>query len=134
MDTRKYVLQESALVALGQVVCVSAIVGIFALLGYYDNTVLLGGIVGGVASVVNFFFMAMGAMVAADKAEAQNVGAGKATIKASYLARTVVLFVVLFAFARSGLCDAFAMVLPLLMVRPILYVREFFRKAGEKSA
>ena len=130
MDTRKDVLQETAVVAVGQAVCVAAMIGIFALLGNYDRTVLLGGIVGGVASTVNFFFMAMGAMVAADKAEAQNVTAGKATVKASYLVRTVVLFVVLFAFARSGLCDALSMVLPLLMVRPILYVREFFRKAG----
>jgi hypothetical protein len=132
MDTRKYVLQETAVVAVGQAVCVAAMIGIFALLGNYDRTVLLGGIVGGVASTVNFFFMAMGAMVAADKAEAQNVAAGKATVKASYLVRTVVLFVVLFAFAKSGLCDALSMVLPLLMVRPILYVREFFRKAGDK--
>ena len=75
MDTRKYVLQETALVAVGQAVCVAAIIGIFALLGNFDRTVLLGGIVGGVAATVNFFFMAMGAMVAADKAEAQNVTA-----------------------------------------------------------
>lgn len=134
MDSRKFVLQETALMALGQAICVGAIVGVYALLGYYDSTVLLGGAVGGVAAVLNFFFMAIGAMAAADKAEAQNVAGGKATIKASYLVRTVVLFVVLLAFARSGLCSVIPMVLPLILVRPILYVREFFRKSGEDKA
>ena len=134
MDSRKYVLQETGLVAAGMAVGVAAIIGIFALLGAYDTTVLLGGIVGGLAAVLNFFFMAMGAMTAADKAEAQNVNGGKATIKLSYTVRTIVLFVVLFAFAKSGLCNAITLVLPLILVRPILYVREFFRKSGGKKA
>lgn len=133
MDSRKIVLQETAVIAIGQVICVAAMIGVFALLGKFDSTVLWGGIVGGVAATLNFFFMAISAMIAADKAEAQNVNGGKATVQSSYLIRTVALFVVLFAFARSGLCNVIALVLPLVFVRPTLTVAEFFRKSGESK-
>lgn len=131
MDSRKFVFQETAIIAAGQVICVGAMYGIFALLKAFDSTVLLGGIVGAVLSLLNFFFMAVGATIAADKATNQNVNGGKATIKASYALRMVLLVLVLFAFAKSGLCNVLAMVLPLAFVRPIITVAEFFRKPGE---
>lgn len=131
MDSRKFIFQQTAIIAAGQVVCVGAMYGIFALLSAFDSTVLLGGIVGAVLSLLNFFFMAVGVTLAADKATNQNVSGGKATIKTSYLLRTILLAVVLFAFAKSGLCNVIALVLPLAFVRPIITVAEFFRKPGE---
>ena len=131
MDSRKFIFQQTAIIAAGQVVCVGAMYGIFALLSAFDSTVLLGGIVGAVLSLLNFFFMAVGVTLAADKATNQNVSGGKATIKTSYLLRTLLLAVVLFAFAKSGLCNVIALVLPLAFVRPIITVAEFFRKPGE---
>lgn len=131
MDSRKYVLKETAIVAIGQTVCVAAMIGIFALLSAYDRSVLLGGIFGGLLAVLNFFFMAVGATLAADKAENQNVKGGQATIQLSYMARMVLLFVILFALVKSGLCNVIAVVLPLAFTRPILTIGEFFRKSGE---
>ncbi len=133
MDSRKLVLKETAVVAIGQVICVGVMLGIFALLGHFDRTVLLGGIAGGVLSTLNFFFMAIGAMIAADKAEDQNVKGGNATIQLSYLVRLAVLFLMMFALVKSGLCQVFALVLPLIFVRPILTIAEFFRKSGEAA-
>ena len=103
-------------------------IGIFALLNAYDRSVLLGGIFGGLLAVLNFFFMAVGATLAADKAEKQDVKGGKALIQSSYTLRLVVLALVLFAFAKSGLCNVFALVIPLVFVRPIITIAEFFRK------
>lgn len=134
MDPRKVVFQETAVVAIGQVLCVAAMLGIFALLRQFDSTVLLGGILGGVLAILNFLFMAIGTSLAADKAEKQDVKGGKALLQSSYLLRTVVLFVILFAAAKSGLCNAIALVLPLIFVRPILAVGEFFRKKGEAES
>lgn len=128
MNSRKIVLKETAVVAIGQVICVGAMIGVFALLGKFDMTVLVGGIAGGLLATLNFLFMAIGAMIAADKAEQQNVKGGNATIQQSYLLRLVVLFLVMFAFAKSGLCNIFALVLPLVFVRPIITIAEFFRK------
>ncbi len=131
MDSRKYVLQETAIIAIGQIICTAAMIGIFALLGSYDRSVLLGGIVGAAAATANFFFMAIGASLAADKAEKQDVKGGQALIKGSYLLRMVLLFVILFAFVKSGLCNVIALVVPLVFVRPVLTVAEFFRKKGD---
>ena len=41
--------------------------------------------------------------------------------------------VVLFAAAKSGYCNVFALVIPLVFVRPVLTIGEFFRKSGEKQ-
>ena len=132
MDSRKYVLRETAYVALGVAVCVAAMIGIFVLLGQFSREVVLGGIVGGLVAVGNFFFMAVGVTLAADKAESQDVKGGKAMISSSYTIRLIVMAVVLFAAAKSGYCNVFALVIPLVFVRPVLTVGEFFRKSGDK--
>jgi hypothetical protein len=133
MDSRKYVLKETLYIAAGEAVCVAAMIGIFALLGQYSREVLLGGIVGGLVAVANFFFMAVGVTLAADKAENQEVNAGKALVSSSYTIRLVLMAVVLFAAAKSGYCNVFALVIPLVFVRPVLTLGEFFRKSGEKQ-
>ena len=128
MDDKKFILKETATVAIGVGICTVVMIGIFALLGHFDMTVLWGGIAGGVLAVLNFFFMAVGATLAADKAEEQNVKGGQATIQASYIGRLAVMALILFALVKSGLCDVFAVVLPLAFNRPILTLTEFFRK------
>lgn len=128
MDSRKLVFQETAIVAIGQVLCIAVMLGVFALLGKFDTAVLLGGIFGGLLAILNFFFMAVGAMMAADKAENQNVKGGQATIHSSYLLRLVVLFVIMYALVKSNLCNVISLVLPLIFTRPILSIGEFFRK------
>ena len=134
MDMRKEVLRQTGVVALGEAVGVAAMIGVFALLGQYSSQVLLGGIVGGLVTVGNFLAMAIAVNIAADKAQAQNVKGGEATIRISYLARTVAMAVILFAFAKSGLCNVIALVVPLIFMRPTLMIAEFFRrKPGDKS-
>lgn len=130
MDSRKLVFKETAIILLGEMVCVAAMIGIYALLGYYDTAVLLGGIVGAVVAAANFFFMAIMVNLAADRAERQEVESGKKLIKASYPIRLLVLAVVLIACAKSGVFDILALVLPLIFVRPIITIAEFFRKKG----
>lgn len=131
MESRKIVFKETAVVLVGQLVCVAVMLGVYGLLGKFSGKVLLGGIVGGVLATANFFFMAVGASLAADKAEQDNVKGGKAMIQSSYMLRLAVLAVLLFACAKSGIFDLVALLLPLVFTRPILTVGEFFRKSGE---
>lgn len=134
MDMRKYVLRQTGIVGLGEAIGVAAMICIFALLGAYDSRVLLGGLVGGAVAVANFLVMAIGVNLAADKAEQQDVKGGQAAIKGSYLLRMIGMAVVLFAFAKSGLCNVIALVIPLIFVRFTLTLQEFFRrKPGEKT-
>ena len=134
MDMRKYVLRQTGVVALGEALGVAAMIGVFALLGAYDSRVLLGGIVGGAVAIINFFVMAIGVNIAADKAAQQDVKGGQAAIKGSYILRMIGMVVVLFAFAKSGLCNVIALVVPLIFTRFTLTLQEFFRrKPGEKT-
>ncbi len=134
MDTRKYILRQTGWIALGQALCIAVMFGIFFLLHAFDRTVLLGGILGGVMAIANFFFMAVGAGIAADKAEQQNVKGGKAAIQISFLIRYAVLFLILFAGAKSGFCNPIVLVVPLIFTRPILTFGEFFRKSGDSKS
>ncbi len=131
MNERKFIYRETAMLLIGQVLCCAAMNGVFALLGYWDTKVLWGSIVGGLVSVANFFVLAIVASLAADKAEAQDVKGGQALIKASYTGRLLVMAVIFFAFAKSGLCNIFALVIPLVFNNPILTIGEFFRKKGD---
>ncbi len=133
MNSRKFILQQTGIIALGQLVCVAAMCGIFALLGRFDAGVVIGGIVGAVLAIGNFFFLAVAADLAADKAVNQDVKGGKALIRSSYSLRLMVLAVLLFVFAKSGICNLFALVLPLIFTRPILTLTQFFRKSGESN-
>lgn len=130
MDSRKVVFTEVAIVALGEVIGVAAMLGIYALLGQFSLPVLWGGIIGGVLAVLNFFLMAVFVSLAGDKAQKQDVKGGKKLIQGSYPLRLLLLAVALFAFAKSGICDVLALVIPLLFVRFTLTIAEFFRKKG----
>lgn len=130
MDSRKIVLHETKIILIGEIICTAIMLAVYALLGRFDRTILLGGIIGAILAVLNFFFMAMNASLAMDKAAQQDVQSGKKQIKLSYTMRMAGIFVVLFAFVKSGLCDALASVLPLVFVRPVITVAEFFRKRG----
>ncbi len=134
MNARKFILRETAMLAIGELVCIAAMIGIFALLGKLDYTVFLGSLIGGILAVGNFFFMAITSNSAADKAADQNVKEGKAVIKGSYFGRLLVIGLLLFVFAESGHCNVLAMGCPLFFVFPILTVIEFFRKSGERKS
>ena len=129
-DSRKLVLKETAIVALGEAICVALMCGVYALLGKFDLSVVLGGLVGFLVAAGNFFSLAVVATIAADKAEAGDPVSGQKLMKSSYPIRLLVMAGVLILCAKSGVCDVIALVLPLLFVRPILTIAEFFRKKG----
>lgn len=134
MNPRKFILRQTALLALGELICCAAMVGIFAMLGYLNYKVFVGGGLGILLALGNFFFMAISSDTAADKAAEQDVKAGQSIVKASYGLRLVVLGVLLFVFAKSGHCNLIALVCPLFFVFPILMVTEFFRKSGDAKS
>ena len=131
MDSRKYVLTQTGIIAIGQAVGVAVMLGIFALLDRFDYTVVLGGLMGALVATLNFFFMAVSLTLAADRATEQDVKGGQGVVKSSYAIRILVMFAVLFACAKSGHFQVIALVVPLLLVQPTLLVAEFFRKKGD---
>lgn len=130
MKSHTIVFRKTAVIAAGQAVCVAVMAGIFAVIGKFDISVLLGGIVGALVATANFFFMSLFASLAADKAEAQDVAGGQKLIQLSYMGRMLGMFLVLFLCAKSGIFHLLALVLPLAFNRPILTIAELFGKKG----
>ena len=130
MESRKIVYRETGIVAIGVTVCTAVMMLVYALLGRFDLSVLWGGLTGSVLSICNFFLMALGTSLAADKAENQDVKGGSLLVRNSYMLRLLGLFVVLILCAKTEVFNLIALVLPLVFVRPTLTVVEFFRKKG----
>ena len=130
MNSRKYVFEQTALIAAGQAVCTAVMMGVFALLGRFDFSVLWGGLAGALIAIANFFFMSLFAVLAADKAQTQDVAGGQKLIQLSYMGRMVGLFLALFLCAKSGFFNLIALVIPLVFTRPILTISELFKKKG----
>ena len=129
-DSRKLVLKETAVVALGEAVCVALMCAVYALIGKFDLSVLLGGLVGLLVATGNFFALAVVVTLASDKAEAGDPASGQKLMKSSYPIRLLAMAAVLILCAKSGFFDVIALVLPLVFVRPILTITEFFKKKG----
>jgi hypothetical protein len=129
-ESRKLVLTETAFVAGGVALGVALMCGVYALLGHFAPSVLWGGIVGFAVATGNFFSLAIVATLASDKAEAGDPEGGQKLMKSSYPLRMLIMAGILFVCAKAGVFDVIALVLPLVFVRPVLTLREFFRKKG----
>lgn len=130
-ESRRLVLKETALIAGGELICVALMCGVYALMGKFGIPVLLGGLVGALLATANFFFLAVVASLAADRAQTQDVADGQKMIRISYLIRLLVLAVLLILCAKSGFFDLLALLLPLVFMQPVLTITEFFRKKGD---
>lgn len=132
MDIKKYIFKMTLILGLAELVCAGITVGIFAMLGYFHWNVIVGSLVGLLLTVGNFFLMAVGTQIAANQAQEQDVKTGKATIHFSYFGRIIVMFAVLAAFAAAGWGQPIAMVIPLLLERPILTVADYLGRKGDQ--
>lgn len=119
--------KQTGVVALGELIGAAAMIGVFALVGKYSTSVLLGGIVGAALATANFFFLTLFANMAADKAEKQDVAGGQKLIQLSYLGRMICMVAILVLCAVLGL-HPLALVIPLVFERPILTIDELIRK------
>lgn len=130
MDSRNIVFKETAIILVGELIFLPLMLLVFYLAGHFDRTVVYGGLAGAVLAVVNFFAMAMSTSVAADKAAQQDVKGGQATMQTSFILRQLLLFGALILCAKTGVMNLLTLVLPVLFVRPIITIAEFFRKKG----
>lgn len=131
-QSRKDVLKQTGIIALGQAVGTVIMIGVYLVLQKFEWNVLWGALVGNVLAIGNFFFMAVIATLAADKAEKQDVEGGKKLVKASYPVRFLVLAGVLALCAWKGKqwFDLLALVIPLAFVHITAMLVGFFKKKG----
>ena len=134
MNNRKYILSQTLTVLIGEVALSALMVGVFAILGYFDISVVLGAAAGAVIATVNHLVLVLGVIAASAKAEKQDVKGGQALVQMSYMGRLIGLFLILVLCAKSGIFNLIALVIPLVFTRPILTIAEFFNKKGGNNA
>ena len=154
MESRNFVFRETAAVAIGQALCTAAMIGIFALLGKYDLTVLWGGIAGAAVATANFFLMALTVQRAAEKmngvrlpsyeekdaaeeerdpdakepspaAETPEIMQAKREMQTSYTLRMLMVAVLAAIGVVLPFMDAVAVLIPLLFPRIVVMVISF---------
>ena len=134
MDNRKYILSQTAAVLIGELVFSALMVGIFAVLGFFDRSVVLGAAAGSLIATVNHLILMLGVLAASAKAEKQDVKGGQMLVQLSYMGRLIGLFLILVLCAKSGTFNLIALVLPLVFTRPVLTIAEHFNKKGGNEA
>ena len=134
MENRKYILSQVMTVLIGELVLSAVMVGIFALLGYFDLSVVYGAAAGAVIATANHLVLVLGVMAASTKAEKQDVKGGQALVQMSYMGRLIGLFLILVLCAKSGIFNLIALVIPLVFTRPILTITDHFNKKGGNEA
>lgn len=130
MDSRKIVLHETGIVALGEVICTAIMVAVFAALGYFQMNVLWGALVGCAVITGNYFFLAVTVSLAADRAQKGEAKKAQSMIQLSSVVRLLAMCGLLILAIKLG-TNVPATVLPLVFARPILMLAEFFRKKGD---
>jgi hypothetical protein len=130
MEARKIVFRETAVIAIGELICSAVMVGVFAMLGFFRWNVLWSALAGSVLMVLNFFFLSVTVSLASDRAAQGEVKSAQKMIQTSSTVRLLVLGVALLAGIKIG-ANPLALLLPLAFQRPILMVAEFFRKKGD---
>ena len=125
---KQQTLRELAVVAAGELLVLGLICGAFAALGKLDGKVLLGGAVGALTAIWNYFLMAVTIYAAAAKAEAGDPARAKRMVSLSMLGRYALMILILVIGAKSGACNVIAMVIPLAVFRLLIFAAEFFRK------
>jgi len=128
MDGAKFVKRETAVIAVGEMLLVGVMIAVFAIAGKFDWTVLVGGLAGGILTILNFYIMALNAVSASDKAVKNDVTGGKSLMHFSYIARYAVVFIVLCVLAITKVGHPVACALPLVFIQPVIYIKEFFKK------
>ena len=131
MRPEKTVLRETAFVAVGTLILSVIINAVFLIIGKWSLSVLLGNILSGIPSVINFFLMGM----TVQKAVGETGKAAENFMRVSMLLRTVILFVV----AIVGVCnpDTFNLVsvlVPLFFPRISIALRPLFGMDSDKDA
>ena len=130
MDSRKKIIKETGILLLGELMGSGLLVAVFAAFGAFSLKVVISALIGSVVITANYFAMAVILSIAADRAAANEVKKAQQLTQFSSTIRLVCMGVILLVAIKLG-ANAIALVLPLLFMRPVLMLMEFFGKKGD---
>ena len=138
-------MSDIIFLAAGEAIASLIIVGVYLLLGEFDFRVATGAVLGSAVTVLNFAILSFSVNRAVDRvmemrgnkemteeeADAfalQHSAEIQKAVKSSYLLRQILMLGALVAAVLLKVALILPAVIPLLLFRPILMVREAFRK------
>ena len=133
MNDIRQIKKDILIVLLGEIIAAAMMLGVYLLIGKMSLFAGIGALAGVLLAVGNYVFLAAGVLSAAKKAEAGDEAGAKRVMAVSRLVRYLVLFGVLLVIVlskRFALPEMLAVLIPLVLFRPILSLGEFFRKKG----
>ena len=131
MESRKSVIKQTLRFALGILGGAVITVLIYLAIGKFSAKVVIGAAVGTLISVGNFFFMCV-SLINATESEIDSTRV-VAKARGGYMLRMLAIAALLILAIKSGYCDVIATIVPLLLMRPVLMLEEFFGKNGDKK-
>ncbi len=114
-------------IVIGEAVVLLVMSLIFLLIDRFDYTVLAGGLLGAVMNVIYFLLMCLGVNRATGDGDPRK---GKFSLWGSYYFRLFLLGVGVAVGLKFAVFNNFAVIIPVLMTRPILTVWELFIKSA----
>ena len=127
MNSRKRILKDTAILLLGELIGSALIVGVFTAFRAFSFAVVISALAGSFVITANYFAMAVALNIAADRAEAGDLKKAQQMVQLSSTVRLVCMGGILLAAIQLG-ANVVALALPLLLMRPVLMLMEFFRK------
>ena len=129
MQKHREILRQVCRLMVALAVCVAIMLGVYALLGAFTSSVVVGAILGFVLAVGNFVSLSITVSNAMDRAARdKDPQRAQLSIQASGVIRLLVLAAIYILLFRAKVCDPVAALLPLLMAQAVLELVELFRK------
>ena len=120
-------------ISLGVAALTALELAVYALLGRFSVSVLLGAIFGMVVSCANFLALTITVSRAADRAEGGDPAKAKTAVQGSSVLRLAALAAIYIVVLKATSLDPLAAVFPLVFVQISIYITEFFRRDGDKK-
>ncbi|MBE6657295.1 MAG: ATP synthase subunit I [Ruminococcaceae bacterium] len=123
MKIKNAAVRETVRIAIGEVVVLLLMYIVFFLVDHFDRSVVLGGLLGAFCNILYFFLMCMGLNSALAQPDQKKQ---KKSMTVSYFLRLVVLGIGIAIGLKMDCFNNIAVVVPVLMTRPIIAVLEYF--------
>ena len=125
MPAHNVTAKETLKIVIGEAVVLILMFLIFALIGRFDSTVVLGGLLGAAANILYFVFICIGVNSAVKEEDHKRQ---KQSLTVSYYLRLLILGIILAIGLKFDCFHNIAVIVPVLMTRPILTVAEILGK------
>ena len=125
MKTQSAAVKETVKIVIGELIVLVLMAAVFFLVGRFDLTVVWGGLLGAAANILYFVFICIGVNSAVNETEPKRQ---KQSLTISYYVRLLILGVIIAVGLKFDCFNNIAVIVPVLMTRPILTVAEIIGK------